>query len=161
MVIALIAVQAIYEPRSTKELTGEVKPVGLSEKECYLEAIWYESRNQSYQGMHKVAEVIYNRTQSGIYPDTACKVIKQDKQFSYKANIPLEGSRIVPKPSEYEAYTQALAIAENASKGRLEPSMPTDTLWYARFTVKNYWTKTMQKVQQYKEHVFYRKKEKS
>jgi spore germination cell wall hydrolase CwlJ-like protein len=162
MVIALIAVQAVYEPRSTKELTGEVKPVGLSEKECYLEAIWYESRNQGYAGMHKVAEVINNRTKSGLYPNSACEVVKQDKQFSYRNdwNIPVGSIRIPYKPSEYEVYTQALLIAEKASKDDLKPSMPRDVLWYAKTGIKNRWIKTMQKVQQYKDHVFYAKKNK-
>ncbi len=161
LVVSLLMLQATYDTEP-KQVQGTVQSIKHSEKECYLEAIWYESRNQGYQGMHKVAEVINNRTKSGLYPASACEVVKQDKQFSYRNdwNIPVGSTRIPYKPSEHQAYMQALLIAEKASKGDLKPSMPSDVLWYAKTGIKNRWIKTMQKVQQYKDHVFYAKKNK-
>jgi spore germination cell wall hydrolase CwlJ-like protein len=50
---------------------------------CLSAAIYYEARNQPVDGQLAVAEVIMNRVQSDRYPDDACEVINQNKQFSY------------------------------------------------------------------------------
>jgi len=44
---------------------------------CLAEAIYYESGSESREGKIAVGHVILNRTQSGIYPQTICKVVHQ------------------------------------------------------------------------------------
>ncbi len=57
--------------------------------QCLAEALYFEARGETVEGMVAVAEVILNRVDSGRYPDTVCGVVNQGTgqlhacQFSY------------------------------------------------------------------------------
>lgn len=54
---------------------------------CLAEAIYFEARGESVRGQFAVAEVILNRADSALYPNTICGVVHQSGgggcQFSY------------------------------------------------------------------------------
>jgi len=60
--------------------------------DCMTQALYYESRGESNEGMLAVATVIYNRVRTANYPKSVCGVINQHTwtdgekhcQFSYK-----------------------------------------------------------------------------
>lgn len=138
------------------------KPVRLSfsndkkEQQCLEEAIWFEARGDGDQSMKAVANVILNRVSHKGYPSSICSVIDQPKQFSYRNHLkPSQRLKINPKPSEHSKYTQMKDMVNKWRTEGFEPILRHDTLWYAHFNVKNYWTKTKIKVQQVGSHVFY------
>lgn len=62
-------------------------PTGDAEWQCLTQALYFEARGESLKGQFAVAEVILNRVDSPLYPNTVCGVVEQGNrngcQFSY------------------------------------------------------------------------------
>ena len=82
---------------------------------CIAEAIYFEARGESVQGQKAVAQVILNRVK--IKKKSACSVINEKNQFSFKKN---KKRKILDK----ESYARALKIAKTA---RPSPSFKMDS----------------------------------
>jgi spore germination cell wall hydrolase CwlJ-like protein len=132
------------------------------EIQCVRQALFFEARGESLQGIKAVASVIVNRKNSGAYPDSYCKVIHQDKQFSYvQEQMALRGSTSLPKTLNTQDMAKVQHINKIASEVVLEafkPTLPASVMWYARKDIKNYWTKVKIKVVTIGQHSFYKKK---
>ena len=130
----------------TKELT------------CLINTLYAEAQSEPEEGIRAVMSVIYNRKNHKNYPNTFCKVILQDKQFSaFNSNKSLATKRLKPiKGSDKEAYTKVAGIAQEAVVVAFKPVLEPSVLHYAHIRVKNYWTKRMQAVKIAGRHVFYK-----
>lgn len=92
----------IQEVPKTKKKIAETREV-----ECLARNIYHEARGQSKEGQYAVAIVTKNRTESGKFPSTIEKVIKQPGQFSWYKGRGSERIR------ETEAYAISKEIAKN------------------------------------------------
>lgn len=130
----------------TKELT------------CLINTLYAEARSEPEEGIRAVMSVIYNRKNHKNYPNTFCKVILQDKQFSaFNQDKSLATKRLKPvKGLDEEAYTKVAGIAQEAVVGAFKPVLEPSVLHYTHVRVKNYWTKRMQAVKIAGRHVFYK-----
>lgn len=54
----------------------------LSEKECLMRAMYFESNRSSSDGMLAVGTVVMNRVQDSRYPKSVCGVVGQKNQFA-------------------------------------------------------------------------------
>ena len=54
----------------------------LSEKECLMRAMYFESNRSSSEGMLAVGTVVMNRLHDGRYPRSVCGVVGQKNQFA-------------------------------------------------------------------------------
>ncbi|KFC72312.1 Spore-cortex-lytic enzyme prepeptide [Devosia sp. LC5] len=54
----------------------------LSEKECLMRAMYFESNRSSSEGMLAVGTVVMNRLQDARYPKSVCGVVGQKNQFA-------------------------------------------------------------------------------
>ena len=54
----------------------------LSEKECLMRAMYFESNRSSSEGMLAVGTVVMNRVNDARYPKSVCGVVGQPKQFA-------------------------------------------------------------------------------
>jgi spore germination cell wall hydrolase CwlJ-like protein len=54
----------------------------LSEKECLMRAMYFESNRSSSEGMLAVGTVVMNRLHDGRYPKSVCGVVGQKNQFA-------------------------------------------------------------------------------
>ena len=54
----------------------------LSEKECLMRAMYFESNRSSSEGMLAVGTVVMNRKDDPRYPKTVCGVVGQKNQFA-------------------------------------------------------------------------------
>jgi spore germination cell wall hydrolase CwlJ-like protein len=101
-------------------------------------ALWHEARGESLQGIQAVASVVTNRTTSSQYPDTICKVVKQDKQFS---NIEQTfNTGINPKNiPEQKALFAINKVAYKVVFGEFKPTVPA--LHYHVVGHKVYWSR--------------------
>lgn len=54
----------------------------LSEKDCLIRAMYFESNRSSREGMLAVGTVVMNRINSGKYPRSVCGVVGQTNQFA-------------------------------------------------------------------------------
>jgi spore germination cell wall hydrolase CwlJ-like protein len=54
----------------------------MSEKECLMRAMYFESNRSSSEGMLAVGTVVMNRAADGRYPRSVCGVVGQKNQFA-------------------------------------------------------------------------------
>ncbi|WP_455466341.1 cell wall hydrolase [Bartonella sp. B39] len=54
----------------------------LTERQCLMRAMYFESNRTSFEGMVAVGTVVMNRVNSSAYPKTICGVVGQYKQFA-------------------------------------------------------------------------------
>jgi len=80
----------------------------VAERQCMKAAIYHEARGEPIEGQIAVALVIYNRTESGKFPNTICGVIKEPEQFTFVKNGDL------PKMKDPEAAAVAEDVANVA-----------------------------------------------
>ena len=127
----------------------------VREKQCIIEALWHEARSEPEQGIRAVASVIVNRSKSKNYPDSFCRVIHQNKQFSYTHQI----KNYVPKPkdSEWYKYHTIVNVASEIVEGSFVPVVPSNVLWYHTTKVNPYSSASMNTVNIIGNHKFLRK----
>lgn len=130
----------------TKELT------------CLINTLYAEARSEPEEGIRAVMSVIYNRKNHKNYPNTFCKVILQDKQFSaFNSNKSLATKRLKPvKGPDEEAYIKVAGIAQEAVVGAFKPVLEPSVLWYTHIRVKNKWTRKFERVKVIASHSFYK-----
>ncbi len=125
---------------------------------CIKNALWHEARSEPEEGIRAVMSVIYNRKNHKNYPNTFCKVILQDKQFSaFNSNKSLATKRLKPvRELDKEAYRKVSSVAQEAVQGAFKPVLEEDVLHYAHVKIKNGWTKRMKVVKVEGSHIFYK-----
>lgn len=89
---------------------------------CLAEVVYRESRGEPYVGKLAVAKVVMNRVQHPKYPKTVCKVIFQDKQFSW-----------VSKFKHFKHTEEFRQIAENILAGNHNLHNFKATHFHARY----------------------------
>jgi spore germination cell wall hydrolase CwlJ-like protein len=128
------------------------------EKTCLTAALYHEARGEGSHGIKAVASVIENRKKHEAYPATYCKIIKQNKQFSFIAEgKPLVNAEKLAKPSEREVVASISEIAEKMLQGRFKPVLSSDVLWYTTTNITARWSKDMKKVAVIGGHKFFAK----
>ena len=122
---------------------------GSRECEELSEALVYEARSESDDGMRLVASTIINRAEdnSGYFPDTVVGVINQPYQYSYKMD---KHKQKTPTKSDWR---RAREIAwESLNTGVANP----DVLYYHTTYIKTpYWAKEMEVLGVVGNHIFY------
>ena len=147
-------------PMKGRESGGIVVDTSEQHKElqCIKSALWHEARGETEEGIRAVMSVIYNRKNHKNYPNTFCKVILQDKQFSaFNSDKSLATKRLKPvKGPDEEAYSKVAGIAQEAVVGAFEPVLEPSVLHYAHIKVKNKWTRKFKRVKVVQSHAFYK-----
>jgi spore germination cell wall hydrolase CwlJ-like protein len=138
----------------------EQEAVKDQERKCLVNALYYEARGESLQGILAVASVIDSRKSDSKYPNTYCGVINQKGQFSYTLlNKPdIEQFKYRFKPIDAIVYKNIEYIANEMVNGEFKPVLDQSVQFYATKKIKNYWTKTKQVVAKIGNHVFYKDK---
>ena len=113
---------------------------------CIAIAIYFEARGESIEGQQMVAATIINRIQHPQFPDTACGVVKQRKQFSFYSDGKSD------KPTEPEAYLTAARIASEALK---EGVVSETSLYFHSIAVQPIWRHKLKRIGKIGNHVFY------
>lgn len=116
-----------------------------SDLRCLATAVYFESRGEPVEGQLAVAQAIINRTESGRYPNSACGVINQPRQFSYdRTRTPRAGTD----------WKTAQAIAKIAMNDLWHEIAPKAISFHATYVSPNWRGKT--RIAQIGRHVFYR-----
>lgn len=133
------------------------KANGDRELQCLTEAIYYEARGESITGQIAVAEVIMNRVDSPIFPNTVCEVIAQGAerlnrcQFSYKCD------GVPERMADTRARDKARDVAILLMKGERRDITDRATHYHATY-VEPYWSKKLKRTAEVGTHIFYRRK---
>lgn len=122
---------------------------------CLTEAIYFEARGESTRGQFAVAEVILNRVDSRVYPDTVCGVVTQGtgRKYACQFTYTCDGKAEVVKNKK--AFVKAARIAKTLLEGR--PRVLTGNATHYHTTAVNpRWAKKLEKTTQIGVHIFYR-----
>lgn len=127
-----------------------------AEKKCLAEAIYFEARSEPVEGQAAVAQVVLNRVKSGLYPQSVCGVVYQNRhrfkacQFTFTC----EGKSLtINQPA---AWLLAQRIAREVVEGEtyLE-AVGTSTHYHADY-VSPYWSRKLKKTDRIGRHIFYK-----
>ena len=127
----------------------------LRARDCLAAAVYYEAGSESPQGQRAVAQVVLNRVRNPIFPPTICDVVFQGAaratgcQFTFTCD-----GALARRPSPV-GWRRALAVADDALAGVVEPSVGTATHYHADWVVP-YWRSTLVKLSTIGTHIFYR-----
>ncbi len=122
---------------------------------CLAEAIYFESRSEPEDGQAAVAQVVLNRVRSGIYPNTVCGVVYQDRNrpFACQFTFACEGKSLrVEEPGPWAVATR---IAHDVVSGaNYNPKVDVAVNYHANY-VAPFWTGYLKRVDRIGAHIFY------
>jgi spore germination cell wall hydrolase CwlJ-like protein len=144
-------VQAVQAPRNLADLVFDHQGAQITdaEQECLAGAVYFEARSEPLEGQLAVAEVVLNRTVSGRYPTTICKVVTQKAQFSFIRN-----GRFPRADRDSQAWRNAVAVAHIA-RNQLADTLSSNVLWYHATYVSPSWGRRLTRTTQIGLHIFY------
>ena len=134
-----------------------IEPEDMSrEQRCLAEAVYFEARSEPPSGQAAVAQVVLNRVKSGLYPDSVCGVVYQNRhrylgcQFSFAC----EGRSL--RVTEPGPWKQAVKIARSVTFGQTYlPAVGNATHYHANY-VKPHWSRVFKKTDIIGRHIFYK-----
>ncbi|MFC5344006.1 cell wall hydrolase [Brevundimonas staleyi] len=122
--------------------------------ECLTQAIYYEARNESEEGQAAVAEVVINRTRSGLYPQSVCEVVYQRNTRTCQFTFTCDGA-IGRGAVDMEKWARAERIARDVHSGRSQAILPANSVNYHASYVSPSWGRRLERVRQIGTHIFY------
>lgn len=130
----------------------------LQQVQCLTEALWYEARGETKEGLKAVTSVILNRSNSKQFKGSICDVVHQRKQFSYRNSYPIgKPVKISFKQHQEQTYTYISTLAKNVVAGRFKPVLEPSTVMYHADYVKPRWNfKLLSKEAKIGKHIFYK-----
>jgi len=123
---------------------------------CLANAIYFEARDQPYQGQVAVAQVVINRVFSGVYPHDVCGVIYQNanRHLACQFTFACDGKR--KTINEFGSWARARRIARETLDGQLYvQAVGTSTHYHATYVHPN-WVHEMHRFAREGIHLFYR-----
>ena len=124
-----------------------------AEYNCLAKNIYHEAGVESTQGKFVVAQVTLNRLREGRWGNDICKVVYAKSQFSW--TLYAKKRNEVPKGPLWE-QSKAVAVAV-LDEGMRVPSLADSTYYHADYIKPPLWTKTVAKIQQVGQHIFYKR----
>lgn len=125
---------------------------------CLSEALYFEARGESVEGIFAVAEVILNRVDSPNYPDSVCDVVHQGtgKRYQCQFTYTCDGQReVIGEPT---AYRRVAKVARLMLDGA--PRQLTDgATHYHTKAVSPRWSRVYERTTTIGFHHFYRQPE--
>ncbi len=98
-----------------------------AEHECLALNIYHESRSDNFSGRIAVADVVINRVESSLFPDTICGVVKHAQtRINWKGNeVPIRHScqfswycdGLSDEPLEEDSWEDAQVLADMMMRG--------------------------------------------
>ncbi len=128
---------------------------GNAEWQCLAEALYFEARSETLAGQLAVGEVILNRVDSDLFPNSICGVVQQGShrlnacQFSYNCDGKAEHF------SEPIAFARAGKLAHMMLEGTARVLTDGATYYHAA-TVNPSWANQFERTAVIGDHYFYR-----
>jgi len=139
------------EPASLSALVAAVEDSAAplsDDEECLAGAVYFESRNESFEGQHAVADVVINRAESGRFPASICGVVYQPSQFSF-----VRGGQMPAVNRASNDWREAVAVARVALQDLWQSAAPKALFFHAA-RVSPRWR--LKRIATVGNHVFYR-----
>lgn len=128
---------------------------GGAQWQCLAEALYFEARGETVEGMFAVGEVIMNRVASASYPNSLCGVINQGTGRKYACQFTYTCDGKEERISEPGAWTRVGKVAKLLVDGA--PRVLTDgATHYHTNAVSPSWSKRFPRTATIGSHYFYR-----
>ncbi|MDQ2093507.1 cell wall hydrolase [Rhodobacteraceae bacterium 10Alg 79] len=139
---------------SPEFLASMPKASGDEQWRCLAEALYFEARGESIRGQFAVAEVIMNRVDSPLFPNTVCGVINQGtgRKFACQFTYTCDGH--AEHINEPGAFARVGKIAKLMLKGAPR-SLTKGATYYHTHAVKPSWSRKFQRTASIGVHYFY------
>lgn len=134
----------------------DAQPVASGGKQwsCLTEALYFEARGESLRGMFAVAEVILNRVDGRVYPDTICEVVNQGtgRKFRCQFTYTCDGrAETITEPAAYERVGKVARIIMDGA-----PRILTNgAQYYHTKAVNPRWSRVFERTTTIDDHHFY------
>lgn len=139
-------------PNKPFVVKGQKVKATAADRECLAKNIYHEAGVESAAGKYAVAQVTINRLREGRWGNTICKVVYAKAQFSWT----LSAKKRAEQPKG-QLWKDSKQIADWViDHGHEVPSLKSSTYYHATY-VKPHWVKTVARVQQIGQHIFYTK----
>ncbi|WP_281841224.1 cell wall hydrolase [Sinisalibacter aestuarii] len=128
---------------------------GGADWQCLSEALYFEARGESAEGLFAVAEVILNRVDSARYPGSVCNVVNQGTGQRYACQFTFTCDGHPEDIRDQRAWERVGKVARTMLDGA--PRTLTDgALFYHTHAVAPRWSKTLDRTASIGVHHFYR-----
>lgn len=145
-----LAEASYYEPT---DITAKVREEQLA---CLAKNIYYEARNEPFEGKVAVAQVTLNRVASDRFPNDVCKVIYQRNVFYEKTVCQFSWyceKQTIRRPINQEAFEESMIVAKKVLlEGFRLPSLH-DAMFYHADYVNPGWKRPV--ITKIGRHIFY------
>ena len=136
-------------------IDGLPEAKGGEEWQCLSEALYFEARGESVKGQFAVAEVIMNRVDSPLFPNTVCGVVHQGTGRKYQCQFTYTCDGYAEVISEPRAYDRVSKIARAVLDGKV-PSLTDGATYYHTTAVSPRWSRVFTRTAKIGVHLFYR-----
>jgi spore germination cell wall hydrolase CwlJ-like protein len=156
------AVRAMLAPKppvlryDASFINGLPQPAGGTEFQCLAEALYFEARGETVKGQVAVAEVILNRRDSGLFPNSVCGVVHQGTGRKYQCQFTYSCDGYSEKIREKAAYARVARIARLMLDGAPR-ALTGGATYYHNHTVSPRWARRFAMTATIGAHRFYRR----
>ncbi len=152
----VISDQLAYARASTPATERTVNAYSERERWCLSSAIYFEARGESYRGQVAVAQVVMNRVENRLYPETICGVVFQDQSQRNRCQFSFACDGIRERVTDQKAWAQADEIAHKVTAGEIFLPEVANAINYHAAYVYPAWAPRMQRLTRIGAHIFYR-----
>lgn len=121
----------------------------LDQVSCLALNVYHEARGEPFEGQLAVAQVTINRRDHSWFPNSICKVVYQNKQFSW-THVKRDHT-----PKDIYAWEVANAVAVIAMFDPAASDVTDGALFYHADWVEPSWKDDLQYVTAIGSHIFY------
>lgn len=141
---------------SRRWLAAQPRAKGGAQWQCLAEALYFEARGESVKGQFAVAEVILNRVDSRLFPNSVCSVVHQGtgRKYACQFTYTCDGHKEVI--SEPAAYAQVGKIARLMLAGGPR-ALTKGATYYHTKAVRPSWARKFRRTATIGVHHFYRR----
>jgi len=140
----------------TNAFLADIPPAsGGPQWRCLAEALYFEARGESAQGLFAVGEVIMNRVDSGNYPNSLCAVINQGTGRKYACQFTYTCDGRPERINEPQAFARVGKVARLLMDGAPRTLTDGATHYHTR-AVSPSWARRYPRTAAIGSHLFYR-----
>lgn len=127
-----------------------------SEQKCLAQAIYFEARSEPEEGQAAVAQVVLNRVMSGLYPQSVCGVVFQNRhrRMACQFTFACEGKAL--RVNDPESWARAERIAREVTDGQTYLADVGGATHYHATYVRPRWARKLERMDKIGVHVFYK-----
>jgi len=136
------------EARTGEDDGRQLETIRDAEHECLALNVYHESRSDNFSGRIAVADVVINRVESSLFPNTICGVVQHAKtRINWKGNeVPVRGmchfswycDGQSDEPMEEDSWEDAQIIADMILRGGFRGISEGATHYHATYVTPNW-----------------------